>query len=59
MKVLLPVFGKYEFLSMHFGLAQGPAYFTALLQKVLGQFNYICFFHMKNALVHDSSEITT
>ena len=34
----------------------GPAYFTALMQKVLDQFNDFCFFHMDYVLVHESSE---
>ena len=32
------IFGKYEFLRMSFGLVQGPVYFIALMQKVLGHF---------------------
>ena len=39
-----------------FGLEQGPAYFTALMQKVFCQFNDFCFFHMDDVLVHDASE---
>ena len=41
---------KYQFLLMTFGLTQGPVHFTALMQKVLGQSNDICFFHMDNVL---------
>ena len=41
---------------MPFGLAQGQAYITVLMQKALGQFNDFCFFHMDGVLVHDSSE---
>ena len=48
--------GKHEFLRMSFGLGQGPGYFTALVQKVLGQFNEFCFFHMDDVLLHNSSE---
>ena len=41
---------------MPFGLAQETAYFTALMQKILGQFNNICFFYMDDVLVHDASK---
>ena len=41
---------------MPYGLAQGSAYFTSLMQKVLGAFNKLCFFHMDNVLVHNSNE---
>ena len=41
---------------MLFGLAQGQAYFTDLLQKVLGTLNDFCFFHMDDMLVYDSNE---
>ena len=37
------IFGKFEFLRMPFGLAQGPAYFTLLIQKVLGSFSDLLF----------------
>ena len=50
------IFGKYKFLTMPFGLAQGPAYFTALMQKVYGQFNDFCFFHVDDILVHGTSK---
>ena len=50
------IFSKYTFLRIPFGLALGPAYFTELIQKVLGQFNEFCFFHMDIVLVHDSSK---
>ena len=50
------IFGKNQYLRMPFGLAQGPAYVTALMQKVFGQFNEFCFFHMNDVLVHDASE---
>ena len=38
------IFGKYEFLGMSFGLAQGLAYITTLIQKVLGTFNVFISF---------------
>ena len=41
---------------MPFKLAQRPAYFTTLMQKVFCTFNNFSFFHMGNALVHDSNE---
>ena len=47
-------FGKYEFLRMPFGLAQGLAFFNSLMQKVFGQFSDFDFFHMDDVLVHDS-----
>ena len=50
------IFGRYIFLRMTCGLAHGPAYFTALMQKVLGAFNDICFFNIGDVLVHDSNE---
>ena len=50
------IFGKYKFLRIPFGKAQGAAYFTALMQKVFGQFNNFCFLHMDDVLVHDASE---
>ena len=37
-------FGRYEFLRMPFDPAQGPAYFTVLMQKVLGTFHQFGFF---------------
>ena len=37
-------FGKYKFLRVAFGLAQGLACFTAVVQKVFCQFNDLCFF---------------
>ena len=40
---------------MPFGLAQGPSYFTALMQKVFGQYNDFCFFYLDDGLVHDGS----
>ena len=49
------IFEKYKFLRIPFGLAQVPAYFTALMQKVFSQFNDFCFFHMNDVLVHSSS----
>ena len=48
--------GKYEYLRMPFGLAQGPSYFIALMQKVVGQLNAFSFFQMGDILVHDSNE---
>ena len=45
------IFGMYEFLNM-----QGQAYFTALIQRVFGQFNDFFFFHMDNIFIHDSKE---
>ena len=41
---------------MPFGLAQGAAYFTPLMQKVLGQFCKFCFIHMDDVLVHGSNK---
>ena len=41
---------------MPLGLAQGPAYFTTLMQKVFSQFTDFCFFHMADVLVNDVSE---
>ena len=55
-KCFATIFSKYEFLRTVFGLVQGPVYFTALVQKVLGQFFDFCFFHVDDGLVHDSSE---
>ena len=40
---------------MPFGLAQGPVYFTAIIQKVLGHSNDIFFFDIDDVLVHDSN----
>ena len=39
------IFRKCDFLRMPFGLAHGPAYFTDLMQKDLGQFKDL-FLHM-------------
>ena len=55
-KSAFAIFGKYKFLWMPFGLAQGPVYFTALIQKVLDTLTNFCFFHMDDVLVHDSNE---
>ena len=41
---------------MPFRLAQGPAYFRALTQNMLGKVNGFCFFHMDNIVVHDRNE---
>ena len=49
------IIGKYKFLRMPFRLPQGPAYFIALMQKVFGQFNDFCFFHMDDVLIHDAN----
>ena len=39
------IFGRYKYLTMLFRLAQGPVNFTALMQKVFGQFNdFLCRF---------------
>ena len=40
---------------MSLSLAQGPAYFAALMQKVFGPFNDF-FFHMDDVLVHHAGE---
>ena len=50
------IFGKYKFLKMLFGIAQGQAYFTVVTQKVFGQFNDFCFFHVDNVMVPDSND---
>ena len=50
------IFGKHNFLIMLIGLAQGPAYFTTLMQKVFGQFSDFCSFHFYDVLVHYSNE---
>ena len=50
------IFSKYKFLRLPFGLTQGPAYFTALIQKVFGYINDLCFFHMDDVFVHDANE---
>ena len=50
------IFVKYYFLKMPFVLAEGQAHFTLLMQMVLSTFNNFCFFHMDDALVHDSNE---
>ena len=47
------IFDMYKFLKIPFGLAQGPPYFTAVMQKLLGQFNNFCFFQIDDALVLD------
>ena len=41
---------------MPFGSAQRQAYFTALMQKVFGQFIDFCFFHIDDVLIHASKE---
>ena len=46
----------YKFLKMSFWLVQGWAYFTALMQKVLSQFDDFHIFNIDNVLVHDSSD---
>ena len=53
---LTTIFGKQGFLRMPFGIVQGPAYSTALMQKAFGQFNDFCFIHINDVLVHDSRE---
>ena len=40
---LTSIFGKYKFIRMPFGLAQGPTYFTTIMQTVLGTFHIFCF----------------
>ena len=50
------IFVKYEFHRIPFGIPQDPAYFSALMEKVLDQLNNFCFFHLDNVLVHDSNE---
>ena len=44
------------FLRKSFGLVQGSTYFTTLMQKVFGQLNDFCFFHIDDILVHDFNE---
>ena len=41
---------------MPFTLAQAPVYFTALMQKVFGQFNDFCFIHICDVSVNDTNE---
>ena len=52
MSTFTTIFGKYKFMRMPFGLAQGLAYFTALMQNVLGTFIDFCFFPVGDVLVH-------
>ena len=33
-------FGKYEYIKVHFGLAQAPAYFQELMTGILNDFNF-------------------
>ena len=48
--------GKHEIPRMPFRLAQGPAYLTALMQKLIDTLNDFCFFHMDDMLAHDWNE---
>ena len=34
-------FGKYEYVKVPFGLAQGPAYFQELMTGILKDFNFM------------------
>ena len=49
-------FGKYEFNMVPFGLAQAPAYFQALINKVLQGLHKIAFAYLDDIIIFSKSE---
>ena len=59
MKTLLPncftsPFGKYEYLKVPFGVAQAPAYFQELMNKVLNDLPFVIAY-LDNIIIHSKT----
>ena len=48
-------FGKYEFLMVPFGLAQAPAYFQLLMNKVLNRLKFVMTY-LDNIIIFSKNE---
>ena len=49
-------FGKYEFLMVPFGLAQAPAYFQLLMNKVLNGLKFTMT-HLDDIIIFSKNEL--
>ena len=53
----VPPFGKYEFNMVPFGLAQAPAYFQALISKVLNGFHAFTMSYQDDIIIFSRNEV--